>query len=178
MLWHSYNLSIQGRMQIFTFVAVNLVFEKEIEGFRSWECRIRHRINLLYILHLSNPKKVHSALVLGSLIAKIEFWLQKTQIYKGIHVFILCMQSMYSFYVCSLCIHSMYSFYVFILRIRKQLKYWSRKSSFCSKASRNYAKRCAVVHWSIFLLNDVTRRLFWGVNNRNTNQDNTDQKQS
>ena len=45
----------------FRFFAVNHVFEKEIEGFRSWECRNRHRMDLLYILHLSDPKKVHSA---------------------------------------------------------------------------------------------------------------------
>ena len=31
-----------------------------IDGFRSWECRNRHQIDLLYNLNLSNPKKVHS----------------------------------------------------------------------------------------------------------------------
>ena len=40
------------------FVSVNRVFEKDFEGFRSWECRIRHRINLLYLLNLAEPQKV------------------------------------------------------------------------------------------------------------------------
>ena len=53
-----HNLRIQGRMQIFSFCAVNRVFEKDFEGFRSGECRIRHRINLLYLLNLAEPQKV------------------------------------------------------------------------------------------------------------------------
>ena len=44
----------------FQFFSVNRVFEKEIDGFRSWECRNRHHMDLLYILNFSNPKKVHS----------------------------------------------------------------------------------------------------------------------
>ena len=32
----------------------------------------------------------------------------------------------------------------------------------------NYAKRCALMHWSFFLLNDDTRCHIWGVNNQNT----------
>ena len=40
------------------FFSVNRVFEKDFEGFRSWECRIRHRINLLYLLNLAEPQKV------------------------------------------------------------------------------------------------------------------------
>ena len=32
----------------------------------------------------------------------------------------------------------------------------------------NYAKRCALMHWSFFLLNDDTTYHIWGVNNRNT----------
>ena len=32
----------------------------------------------------------------------------------------------------------------------------------------NYAKRCALMHWSFFLLNDDTTCHIWGVNNQNT----------
>ena len=32
----------------------------------------------------------------------------------------------------------------------------------------NYAKRCALMHWSFFLLNDDTTCHIWGVNDRNT----------
>ncbi len=52
------DLRNQGRMQIFRFFAVNHVFEKEIEGFRSWECRDGQSVNLLYILDLADLKKV------------------------------------------------------------------------------------------------------------------------
>ena len=52
-------MRIQGRMQIFSFFSVIHVFESLIEGFRSWEYRIRYQLDLLYILNFSNPKKVH-----------------------------------------------------------------------------------------------------------------------
>ena len=32
----------------------------------------------------------------------------------------------------------------------------------------NHLKRCALMHWSFFLLNDDTKYLVWWVNNRNT----------
>ena len=35
---------------IFQMFAVNHVFECLIDGFRSWECRNRHQMDLLYIL--------------------------------------------------------------------------------------------------------------------------------
>ena len=44
---------------IFQFCfSVNRVFEKYFEGFRGWECRIMHRINLLYLLNLAEPQSV------------------------------------------------------------------------------------------------------------------------
>ena len=33
-------------------------FERYFEGFRGWECHIMHRINLLYLLNLAEPKNV------------------------------------------------------------------------------------------------------------------------
>ena len=43
----------------------------------------------------------------------------------------------------------------------KQSKHWSRKK-------HKQIKICALMHWSFSLLNDDTKCLFWGVNNRNT----------
>ena len=62
-------LRIQVRMQIFSFFGMKRVFEKEIEVFRGWEYAGRHRINLLYLLNLSNVKKVHSVYVFDHFIA-------------------------------------------------------------------------------------------------------------
>ena len=49
------NLNWHANVQ---FVAVIHVFESLIEGFRSWEYRIRYQIDLLYILNFSNLKKI------------------------------------------------------------------------------------------------------------------------
>ena len=38
----------------------------------------------------------------------------------------------------------------------------------CPRKAGNYAKRCALMHWSFFLLNDDTTCHIWGVNDRNT----------
>ena len=65
------NLRIQVRMQIFSFFGMNRVFGKEIEVFRGWEYAGRHRINLLYLLNLSNVKKVHSMYVFDHFIANV-----------------------------------------------------------------------------------------------------------
>ena len=56
-VWPAANPRPHAFFQLFV---VNRVFEKEIDGFRSWECRNRHHMDLLYILICSNPKKVHS----------------------------------------------------------------------------------------------------------------------
>ena len=43
-----------ANVQLFSVIHV---FESLIEGFRSWEYRIRYQIDLLYILNCSNPKQ-------------------------------------------------------------------------------------------------------------------------
>ena len=50
---------------------------------------------------------------------------------------------------------------VLILR-GKQSKYTE------AKGNMEQQNRCALMHWSFFLLNDDTKCLFWGVNNRST----------
>ena len=44
---------------IFDVFTVFHVFKSLIEGFRSWEYRIRYQLDLLYNLNCSNPKKVN-----------------------------------------------------------------------------------------------------------------------
>ena len=53
--WQAANPRSHANFQLFT---VFHVFKSLIEGFRSWEYRIRYQLDLLYILNLSNPKKV------------------------------------------------------------------------------------------------------------------------
>ena len=51
-------LRIQGHMHFFVYFAEIRVSESLIDGFRSWECQIRHQLDLLYNLNFSNPQKV------------------------------------------------------------------------------------------------------------------------
>ena len=52
--------------------SVNRVFEKELEVLRSQECHNHLRIDLLYLLHLSDLKKVHYAWSYGHFIEKVQ----------------------------------------------------------------------------------------------------------
>ena len=55
-----------------TFFSVNRVFEKEIEVLRSRECHSHLRNDLLYLLHLSDLKKVHYESSYGHFIEKVQ----------------------------------------------------------------------------------------------------------
>ena len=48
------------------------------------------------------------------------------------------------------------------------IKHEAEKSVFFLWMAGTYAKRCALMHWSFFLLNDDTTCYIWGVNDRNT----------
>ena len=52
--------------------SVNRVFEKEIEVLRSRECHSHLRNDLLYLLHLSDLKKVHYESSYGHFIEKVQ----------------------------------------------------------------------------------------------------------
>ena len=54
----SYRISVPRSYANFQVFAVFHVFKSLIEGFRSWEYRIRYQLDLLYILNCSNPKNV------------------------------------------------------------------------------------------------------------------------
>ena len=52
-------------------ISIKCVFENKMEVFRSWECHHHLQIDLLYLLHLSDPKKAHYKSSYGHFIEKM-----------------------------------------------------------------------------------------------------------